>query len=103
MEPFGRLRVVYLQEGGMQLRRDLEQDKRDGERVAALRAQAPNTVKLEGLLWALAESQGTSPRYEDVALVASSVTGWANQGHEADAFLTLAAVEAALKAAGVRL
>jgi len=83
-------------------RRDRAQDRRDDAALLARRAKAPNTVKLEGLLWAFAEKHATAT-YERIAFIAAGVTDWANSGQEVDVVSTLAVIEAAMKEAGVRL
>jgi len=86
-------------------RRDARADREHAEKVLGLRAQAPGTVKLEGLLWALAEAQGLDQNaYDGVALVAGWVTDRANEGVELEATTILTALEAALKGLpGVKL
>jgi hypothetical protein len=70
--------------------------KREAEAVERKRALAPETVKLADLLWAFAERQPAG-RYEAVALVASTVQTWADNGRNVDAAEVLAVLEAAFK------
>lgn len=86
----------------MQLRRDHERDRAHDLRVAALRAQAPETTKLEGLIWSLAEMHSTAT-YERVASIAATVSAWADTGHNVNGPEALIVVEAAFRAAGIRL
>jgi hypothetical protein len=86
----------------MQLRRDHERDRAQDLRVAALRAQAPETTKLEGLIWSFAEMH-VIDSYERVAAIAATVSAWADKGHNVNAPEALIVVEAAFLAAGIRL
>lgn len=87
----------------MRLRRDHERDKRDADRVLLLRSQAPETTKLEGLIWSFAEHFSDQQKYQRVAQIAATVSGWADLGRNVNGPDALIVVEAAFRAAGVRL
>lgn len=85
-------------------RRDHAADRLAHEAVLARRAAAPVSTKLESLLYALAESQGSNAdRYNAVATVAGWVGDRANEGINLDGFTVVSALEAALVGAGVKL
>lgn len=67
------------------------------------RSRSPETTKLEGLLWALAEHQRDPERHARVGQVAGVVGTWAAKGHNVNGPEALIVLEAALKAAGVRV
>lgn len=70
--------------------------------VERKRALAPNSVKLEALLWAFAEAHATAT-FERVATIAGRITECANRGHDVTTSEALACIEAAFREVGVRL
>ncbi len=77
------------------LRRNLDQEARN-------RSRSPETTKLEGLLWALAEHVN-GDEHVNVGLIAGTVGDWARLGRNVNGPEILVVLEAALRAAGVRV
>ncbi len=64
------------------------------------RSRCPETTKLEGLLWAWAESRNDG-HHALLGLIAGTVGDWARKGHNVNGPEVLIVLEAALQAAGV--
>jgi hypothetical protein len=89
---------MYLQEARM---RRLSRDEAAAiDRITLNRARAPETTKFADLLWALAESHFDRKKYEAIGMIAGTVQGWADKGHNLGAPEVLIVLEAVIKAQG---
>jgi hypothetical protein len=75
--------------------------KADLDAEQANRAKAPETCRVESLLWALAEKQTSHDRHASVGLIAGTVGDWARLGRNLEATEILIVLEAAFRAAGI--